>query len=79
MTQRTFSQVAQEIIALWPKPYFGAVPYLRALSLCDTTDPHGKYWFVDIGMMARDLLATMTTFRGPDARRLKAELKNMLK
>lgn len=42
MAQRTFSQIAHEIIELWPKPYFGVVPYLKALSHCDTTDPDGK-------------------------------------
>lgn len=78
MAKRTFSQIAQEINALWPKPYFGAVPYLQALLVCDTTDPNAGYWFEDVRTQVNYLLANMSTFRGPDARRIKAELKSMI-
>lgn len=79
MEKRTFSAIAAEIKKLWPKPYFGAVPYIQALLKCDTTDPKARYMFEDVETQVLYLLANMTTFRGPDARRIKAELKSMLK
>lgn len=78
MEKRTFSEIAAEIKKLWPKPYFGAVPYIQALYKCDTIDPKSYFYFDETGMIINYLLANMQTFRGPDARRIKAELKNML-
>ena len=79
MEKRTFSAIAAEIKKLWPKPYFGAVPYIMALLECDTVEPDDRYMFEDVRTQVNYLLANMQTFRGPDARRIKAELKSMLK
>lgn len=79
MEKRTFSAIAHEIKQVWPKPYFGAVPYINALLECNTTDPDGKYWFDPIRDVVNYFLANAATFRGEDARRIKAELKSMLK
>ena len=76
---RTFSEVAREIRAKWSKPYFGAVPYLDALAKVHTSDKNAKYLFEQVKDIVPYLLCNMTTFRGADARRLKAELKDMIK
>ena len=76
--KRTFQQIAREIKQVWPKVYFGAVPYLDALLELDTTDPKAAYYFDTAKDMVLYFLANAQTFRGADARRLKAELKSMI-
>ena len=60
----------------WPKPYFGAVPYIQAMRyLSDITDDYGY----DSGeSIVRYFLANAGTWRGEDARRIKAELRKMI-
>lgn len=65
--KRTFAAIAKEIKQLWRKPYFGAVPYLDALSQIHSTEKDAPY-----------LLANMNTFHGEDAKRIKAELKSII-
>ena len=74
---RTLSTIAREIAQDWRKPYFGAVPYIRAMqSLNDINEPYGY----DSGeSIVRYFLCNATTWRGDTARRVKAELKGMLK
>lgn len=68
--------IADEIKQLWPKPYFGAVPYLKALgSLSDKGDTYG---YDSAKTIVLYLLSNMGTFKGPDARRIKAELKQVI-
>lgn len=76
---RTFSEVAREIRAKWSKPYFGAAPYLDALEQVNSSDKNAHYMFEQVKDIVPYLLCNMTTFRGADARRLKAELKEMIK
>lgn len=73
---RTLSEIANEIRADWKNPYFGAVPYLRAMaSLGTVKDDYGA----DSGReMVMYFLANANTWRGPVARRVKAELKGMM-
>lgn len=76
-TVRSLSTIAREIRQTWPKVYFGAVPYLEAMSTLDkVTDRYGMDPGEDI---VRYFLSNATTWRGEDARRIKAELKAMLK
>ena len=72
---RPLHVIAAEIRRTWPKVYFGAVPYLEALeSLTDITDNYGQ----DSGKsMVLYFLANATTWRGEDAKRIKAELKKL--
>ena len=74
---RTLSTIAREIAQDWRKPYFGAVPYLNAMSkLDDIKQPYGY----DSGeSIVRYFLSNATSWRGDNARRIKAELKEMLK
>ncbi len=76
--KRTFRQIAKDIKSTWLNVYFGAVPYLEALLTLDTTDSNALYGIETAGNIARYFLANAQTFRGADARRLKAELKQML-
>ena len=75
-TQRQLHEIASEISKTWPKPSFGAVPYLRAmLSLGNVGDSYG---FDDARSIVNYFLCNASTWRGDDARRIKAELKGML-
>lgn len=76
--KRTFQQIARDVKSTWMNVYFGAVPYLEALLTLDTTDPEALYGVETAGDITRYFLASAQTFRGADARRLKAELKSML-
>jgi len=74
---RSISTIAREIRADWTKPYFGAVPYLDAMrSLATMQD---KYYYDDAQSVVLYFLANAGTWKGEVARRIKAELKTMLK
>ena len=74
---RSLRQIARDVRAHWPKVYFGAVPYLDAMSCLDkVTDSYGCDSAASI---VAYFLSNATTWRGPDARRVKAELKTLLK
>lgn len=76
--KRTFQRIANDIKSTWLNVYFGAVPYLEAMLTLDTTDPNASYYYDKAGDIVRYFLANAKTFRGADAKRLKAELKSML-
>lgn len=76
--KRTFQQIANDIKSTWLNVYFGAVPYLEAMLTLDTTDPNASYYYNKAGDIVRYFLVNAQTFRGADAKRLKAELKSML-
>lgn len=74
---RTLNQIALEISRDWKAPYFGAVPYISAMrSLTGMDDAYG----LDSARgIVSYFLANAGTWRGETARRIKAELKAMLK
>ena len=73
---RPIYEIALEIKSLWKKPYFGAVPYLDAMVHLDSIN---DYFFLDSAKeVVLYFLANASTFRGEDARRLKAELKSLV-
>lgn len=76
-TTRPISTIAREIRRDWVKPYFGAVPYLDAMRSLDSIKD--KYGYDDATSIVRYFLANATTWKGETARRIKAELKSMLK
>lgn len=77
--KRTFAAIAREIKQVWgPKVYFSARPYLEAMLTLETTDPNAPYLYKDANTIVRYFLCNAATFRGEDARRLKAELKSMI-
>jgi hypothetical protein len=69
--------IASEIRADWPKPYFGAVPYLFALRHLDRADEmYGQDSALSI---IAYFLSNARTWRGPTATALKNELREILK
>lgn len=73
---RPLNVIAEEIVSTWPKVYFGAVPYLEAMLVLDRiTGSFGGDSAEDIVIY---FLSNAKTWRGDDARRIKAELKAML-
>jgi hypothetical protein len=72
---RSLSTIAQEIRRDWKKVYFGAVPYLAALSSLDTINDH--YGADDAKSVVLYFLSNATTWRGDTAKRVKAELKQI--
>jgi hypothetical protein len=76
-TPRPLHAIAREIREDWARPYFGAVPYLDALASLGSID--GMYYMDTADSVVRYFLSNATTWRGPVARRVKAELKAMLK
>lgn len=74
-TKRSLSAIAREIRADWKKVYFGAVPYLDAMSSLDSIDDN---YYQDSGKsIVLYFLANAGTWRGETAKRVKAELKAM--
>jgi len=73
---RMLSFIARDIRATWPKVYFGAVPYLDAMRTLDSMS--SRYGEDDARSIVAYFLANAGTWRGDDARRIKAELKGML-
>ena len=77
MTNRSLSEIARDIRTDWQKPYFGAVPYLDAMSELESiTD---KYYHDSARSVVMYFLANASTWRGENAKRIKAELKGLSK
>jgi hypothetical protein len=76
MTERKIYSIANDILDNWKRPYFGALPYIRSmLALSDLDDNYG---YDDARTILVYFLANSGTWRGPEARRIKAEIKTML-
>ena len=77
LTARPLSSIARDIRRVWPKVYFGARPYLDAMSTLNSINDNYMY---DSGhSIVMYFLANASTFRGNDAKVLKAELKQLMK
>jgi hypothetical protein len=70
-------EIAQVISRDWTRPFFGAVPYLDALRSMSSVDD--SYGLDDGRMIVAYFLSNATTWRGPIARIVKAELKRRTK
>ena len=73
---RPLRDIAYEIEEDWKKPYFGAVPYLAAMKTLRTINDH--YGEDRAEEIVAYFLSNATTWRGDTARKVKAELKNIL-
>jgi hypothetical protein len=73
---RQIHEVASEIRKLWKKPYFGAVPYIEAMQ--SLSDKDSMYICDSATNIVIRFLGNATTWRGEDARRIKAELKAII-
>ena len=78
ITVRPICAIARDIRKAWgEKVYFGARPYLDAMgSISSITDMYG---YDDAKSIVLYFLANASTFRGPQARALKLELKALVK
>lgn len=76
-TPRTIRAIAADIVAAWgSKVNYAAAPYLHAMR---TLDRPSDYYYADPGdEIVLRFLANASTFRGEQARALKAELKALL-
>ncbi len=79
---RSLSTIAREIESSWrdskgaSKVWYGARPYLDAMRLLDL--PSDSYGMDTGDSIIRYFLSNATSWRGDDARRIKAELKALL-
>lgn len=77
--KRTFAEIAREIKQTWKNVYFGAKPYLQAMATINSSDKNALYLMESADTIVRYFLANATYWRGEDAKRIKAELKSMIK
>jgi hypothetical protein len=74
---RPISSIAFAIRLHWPNVYYGAVPYLNAMdSLTTIQDTYGAE---SARSIVNYFLSNAKTWKGEEARRIKAELNAMLK
>lgn len=73
---RTLAVIAAEVRRTWAKPYFGAVPYLEAMGELQLI--RDQYYCDSAASVVRYFLSNASTWRGEDAKRIKAELKALL-
>ena len=74
---RMLSDIARDIRKDWKKPYFGAVPYLSAMS---TLGGIGDTYGMDSGRsIVLYFLANAATWKGEKAKEIKTELKKLVK
>jgi hypothetical protein len=74
---RPLSAIADDINHHWSNVNYAAAPYLNAMAWLDKiTD---QYYADSARSVVLYFLANASTWRGPDAKRIKAELKALLK
>ena len=73
---RPLYEIAFDIENHWPKVNYAAVPYLEAMRELTSIEDH--YGQDSADMVVRYFLGNASTWRGEDARRIKAELRSML-
>lgn len=72
---RPLYEIAREIRKAWTKVSPYAEPYLEAMESLNTIDDN--YYFDSGKSIVLYFLSNANTWRGEDARRIKAELKQM--
>lgn len=73
---RPLHVIAKDIQKNWSRISFGAVPYVRAMHSLNTI--YDEYGADSAESIVLYFLSNAGTWRGEDARRIKAELKAML-
>ena len=74
---RPIYQIAREIQTTWKNPYFGCKPYLEAMFCLDR--PTDNYGYESAKTIVLYFLANASTWRGETAKKIKSELKNLVK
>lgn len=72
---RSLSTIASEIRRDWPKVNFAAKPYLSAMAGLDSIND--SYGYDDARKIVLYFLSNASSWRGDNAKRIKAELKAM--
>lgn len=73
---RPLSVIAADVRQHWPRVFYAAEPYLRAMAELGTvTDTYG---YESGASVVRYFLENARTWRGPHARRVKAELRDLV-
>ena len=75
MEPRALHQIAEDIRKNWAKPNYAAVPYLEAMGALGSIKD--RYGWDSAASIVLYFLANAGTWRGEDARRIKAELRSM--
>jgi len=74
---RPLYEIANDVYKDWKKVYFGAVPYLEAMSSLESINDNYGY---DSGKsIVLYFLSNASTWRGEKAKAIKIELKSILK
>jgi hypothetical protein len=73
---RPLREIAREIARTWPRVNYAAAPYLRALHDLEGIDD--AYGLDPAPEIVARFLCNAGTWRGEDARRIKAELRAIL-
>ena len=73
---RSLAEIARDISKHWKPMYFGAVPYYMAMK--ELTSIDDNYHADSAKSVVLYFLANASTWRGPDAKRIKQELKQMV-
>jgi hypothetical protein len=76
-TARPIHEIARDIEATWPNVHYTAYPYLSAMRGLVTVQD--RFFEDDARGIIIRFLGNATTWRGEDARRIKAELRGLLK
>lgn len=74
---RPIYTIAQEIRKTWPKVNYAAKPYLDAMSSLNTVND--SYGYDSAKSIILYFLGNASSYRGEDAKRIKSELKAMIK
>ena len=74
---RPLYEIAREIKADWKNIYFGARPFIDAMAALTSIDE--SYMDDSAKTIINYFLSNASTWRGETARRIKAELKAMVK
>jgi hypothetical protein len=74
---RPLCVIARDIRQHWPSVWFGAKPYLNAMSSLDSI--RDEYGYDSGKSIVLYFLANARTWKGADARRIKAELNKLAK
>lgn len=74
---RPLYEIAREIKADWKNIYFGARPFIDAMAALTSIDE--SYMNDSAKTIIHYFLSNASTWRGETARRIKAELKAMVK
>lgn len=76
MSHRPLREIASEISSEWKTPHYSAAPYLAAMHTL--TDRNSTYFQDSATSVILYFLSNASTWRGPVARRIKAELNAIL-